>query len=113
MLDGTVDEAGTAVLRVEAVHMLSGVQLRYPPGYAVRVTARVMTTIKVPKELRERVAVGAAEQGLTAAELIASLLDERERQARFRSVRACYATTDEGYAAETAEWDALAGEVPE
>lgn len=69
-----------------------------------------MTTIKVPKSLRERIAREAAGEGLTAAGLIAEALDERDRRARFRAVRRAYATVDASYVEETGHWDALAGD---
>jgi hypothetical protein len=70
-----------------------------------------MTTIKVSKHLRERLSRNAGQAGLTAAALISELLDERERQARFEAVRRAYeASNDDVYAAETQEWDSLAGD---
>lgn len=68
------------------------------------------TTIKVPKDLRERIARDAAAQGLTAAALLTRLLDERDRTGRLAAVRAAYAQGDPSYAAETERWDALAGD---
>lgn len=68
------------------------------------------TTIKVPKELRERIARAAAEHGLTAAELIAGLLDTDDRRARFEAVRRAYAAPDDAYRAETEQWESLAGD---
>jgi macrodomain Ter protein organizer (MatP/YcbG family) len=70
-----------------------------------------MTTIKVSKHLRERLSRNAGRAGLTAAALISELLDERERQARFEAVRRAYEdSADDAYAAETQEWDSLAGD---
>lgn len=68
------------------------------------------TTIKVPRSLRERVSREAAEAGLTAAGLIAALLDEHDRQARFAAVREAHARPDVSYAAETAAWDIVVDE---
>lgn len=68
------------------------------------------TTIKVQKSLRERISRVAAAEGRTAAGLISRLLDEHERQAKFASVRSAYATIDEAYVHESAEWDGLAGD---
>lgn len=68
------------------------------------------TTIKVSQELRDRIARQAADRGLTAAELLAQLLDERDRQARLEAVRAAYLTPDASYAAEVAAWDAVAAD---
>ena len=79
-------------------------------GMLTRMTVEPMTTIKVPKDLRVRIAREAAEQGVTAARLISGLLDEHERRARFRAVGRAYATVDSGYAAETEHWDTLAGD---
>ena len=74
-------------------------------------TSEPMTTIKVPKHLRERLSRHAGRAGLTAAALISDLLDERERQARFEAVRHAFeASADDAYAAETQEWDSLAGD---
>jgi hypothetical protein len=66
-----------------------------------------VTTIKVPKTLRERISREAAQQGLTAAGLISELLDEHERQARFRAVRRAYENPDSDYLEETEVWDTL------
>lgn len=74
------------------------------------VTVESMTTIKIPKQLRERVARDAAEQGLTAAGFIATLIDDYERRRRFDAVRRAYASTDPSYVDETKAWDALAGD---
>lgn len=72
--------------------------------------AEPVTTIKVPRSLRERIARDAAEQGLTAAALLVSLLDTHERQARFRAVRDAYARPDAGYDQENQTWDAVVGD---
>jgi hypothetical protein len=69
-----------------------------------------MTTIKVPKQLRQRVADGAAREGLTAADLISTLLDEYERRRRFDAVRQAYAADDPTYIEETEVWDAAIGD---
>ena len=68
----------------------------------------VLTTIKVPKSLRERIAVRAREQRMTAAEVVAELLDEADRRSRFAAVREAYATPDPSYREETEAWDSLA-----
>lgn len=67
-----------------------------------------LTTIKVPKDLRERIAARAGQQRMTAAEVIAALLDEADRRARFDAVRAAYAREDPSYLEETEAWDSLA-----
>lgn len=69
--------------------------------------SELMTTIKVPKSLRERLARNAAREGQTAAALIAALLDEQDRRERFAAVREAYAGTDASYLQETKEWEAL------
>jgi predicted transcriptional regulator len=73
-------------------------------------TAEQLTTIKVSKDLRERISRDAAAQGTTAAGLISSLLDEHEKRARLAAVRRAYATADDGYLAEFEQWDELAGD---
>jgi hypothetical protein len=73
-------------------------------------TAESMTTIKIPKQLRARVAEGAAREGVTAAALIATLLDEYERRLRFEAVRQAYADVDQSYVDETRAWDAVVGD---
>lgn len=67
-----------------------------------------MTTIKVPRQLRERIAREAADFGGTAAELVTELLDEHDRRARFDAVRQAYVSNDSTYADETEDWDTLA-----
>lgn len=67
-----------------------------------------VTTIKVPRQLRERIATRAVRQRMTAAEVIAELLDEADRRARFDAVREAYAATDTSYREETEAWDSLA-----
>jgi hypothetical protein len=69
-----------------------------------------ITTIKVPKELRERISREAAREGLTAAGFISALLADYQQQARFQAVRDAYATSDPTYTTETGEWDSLAGD---
>jgi len=73
-------------------------------------TAGQNTTIKVPKELRQRISCEAAAQGTTAAGLISSLLDDHEKRARLRAVGRAYAHADDSYVAEVAQWDLLAGD---
>jgi hypothetical protein len=67
-----------------------------------------VTTIKVPRSLRERIAARAGRQRMTAAEVIAELLDDADRRARFEAVREAYASTDASYREETEAWDSLA-----
>ena len=67
-----------------------------------------MTTVKVSKPLRQRISRHAAREGLTSADLIARLLDVRERELRFKAVRDAYAKPDSRYETETEAWDSLA-----
>ena len=66
-----------------------------------------VTTIKVPRALRERISQGAARRGVSAASLIGELLDRYEREQRLAAVGDAYAATgaEAGYVAETAAWD--------
>jgi len=66
-----------------------------------------VTTIKVPTELRDRLARHAAREGHTAASLIATLLDDLDRHRRFAAVRDAYAQADGAYRSEVDEWDRL------
>ena len=67
-----------------------------------------VTTIKVPRRLRERIAARAGQQRMTAAEVISELLDDAERRARFAAVREAYEVSDASYRQETEAWDSLA-----
>ena len=67
-----------------------------------------LTTVKLPKSLRERLAARARQQRMTAAEVVAELLDEADRRARFDAVREAYAHADASYLEETEAWDSLA-----
>jgi len=68
-----------------------------------------MTTIKVPKPLRQRIASAAASEGVTAAAFLAGLLDRYERDQRFAHVRRAYAGEVDGdYAELTEAWDRAA-----
>jgi len=68
-----------------------------------------VTTIKVPRALRERISQGASQRGVTAATLIGELLDRYERDRRLDAVGRAYAThPDDGYLEETAAWDEAA-----
>jgi len=65
-----------------------------------------LTTIKVPRALRERISRDAARRGITAASLIGDLLDGHEREQRLAAVGKAYATTpDASYVEETEAWD--------
>jgi len=65
-----------------------------------------VTTIKVPRALRERISHEASQRGVTAASLIGELLDRYEREQRIAAVGEAYtAGTDAGYAEDLAAWD--------
>jgi hypothetical protein len=72
--------------------------------------AESLTTIVVPERLGERLGALAEQQRSTAAEVIAALLDDADRRARFDAVRTAYAADDASYAAESETWDAWAGD---
>jgi hypothetical protein len=67
-----------------------------------------VTTIEVPRSLRERITARAGQRRMTDAEVIAELLDEADRRARFEAVRQTYARTDASYRDEIEAWDSLA-----
>lgn len=65
-----------------------------------------VTTIKVPVEVRDRVAARARRDGTTAAAVISSLLDAAERAERMREVASAYeGGADDDYTAELALWE--------
>jgi len=66
-----------------------------------------MTTIKVPKDLREAVMQSARAEGLTAADFLRRLIEEHARRQRFAAVRLAYAGSarDRDYDEITAAWD--------
>ena len=66
-----------------------------------------VTTIKVPRALRERISQAAARRGVSAASLIGELLDRYEREQRLAAVGAAYtaARAESGHADERAAWD--------
>jgi len=66
-----------------------------------------MTTIKVPKDLRETVMRSARAEGLTAAEFLQRLTEEHARHQRFAAVRHAYigGGRDRDYDEITATWD--------
>lgn len=68
-----------------------------------------MTTIKVPSELRDRIASDAQAHGMTAAAVVAQALDARDREQRWAAVGAAFAelATDDPYWAEFGEWESL------
>jgi hypothetical protein len=66
-----------------------------------------MTTIKVPKDLREAVMQSARAEGLTAAEFLRRLIEEHARRQRFAAVRHAYTDSgrDRDYDEIAAAWD--------
>jgi hypothetical protein len=70
-----------------------------------------VTTIKVPRALRERISSHASQRGVAAASLIGELLDRYEREQRFAAVGEAYATgPDAGYADDVAAWDEVSAD---
>ncbi|MCU1480008.1 MAG: hypothetical protein JWQ19_794 [Subtercola sp.] len=65
----------------------------------------MVTTIKVPAELRDRINRDAKERGVTAAGLIEGLLDGYERRRRMESFGRAFRSADENYWDEFREWD--------
>ena len=70
----------------------------------------MMTTIKISRELRDRISHDAAAAGTTAAGLISLLLDSYEREQRLAAVGRAYAQPDASYTEETAAWDLVDAE---
>ncbi len=68
-----------------------------------------VTTVKVPRSLRERIARNAAATGQSAAAFLADAVDRWERDQRLAAVRAAYSgSTDSDYRAEINAWDQTA-----
>ena len=66
----------------------------------------MMTTIKVPVELRDRINRDAQEQGVSAAGLIEKLLDGYERRRRMEAFGRAFRGADrKAYRDEFREWD--------
>ena len=69
-----------------------------------------VTTIKVSKELRDRLMTHARAQGLTLAQFIEQVLVERQRAQLFEGMREAFSRTSHEewtqYLAELREWDA-------
>jgi hypothetical protein len=81
---------------------------RYDDCVATETNAKApLTTIKVPQPLRQRIAGGAAEEGVSAAVFLSRLVDRYERDGRFARVRRAYAGSDgdSDYAELTQAWD--------
>lgn len=64
-----------------------------------------MTTIKIPSELRDRINRDARAQGMTAAGLIARLLDADERRQRMEAFGRAMRGADVTYWDELRSWD--------
>lgn len=70
-----------------------------------------VTTIKVPRALRDRIAAGAASEGVTAAAFLTELLARHDRDDRLAAVgRAYRAERDADYERLTEEWDEADGD---
>jgi hypothetical protein len=70
-----------------------------------------VTTIKVSKPLRLRIAGDAASEGVSAAAFLERLVDRYEREQRLLAVGRVYRTgVDQDYVAETDAWDAAASD---
>lgn len=69
-----------------------------------------VTTIKVSKALRSRIAAEAADEGLTAQAFLQSLIDTHERNKRLAAVAAAYRESSdedlESWREETEDWAA-------
>jgi hypothetical protein len=70
-----------------------------------------VTTIKVPKALRDRIAADAADEGLTAPAFLQSLIEIHERNKRLAAVAAAYRESSdedlESWREETNDWAAV------
>ena len=65
-----------------------------------------VTTVKVPRSLRERIARNAAASGQTAAAFLSDAVDRWERDQRLAAVGEAYAGSADGaYLAEVNAWD--------
>ncbi len=69
-----------------------------------------VTTVKVPRSLRVRIARGASATGQTAAGFLATVVDRWEREQRLVAVRRAYDGRDQAYRDETEVWDAASGD---
>lgn len=70
----------------------------------------VMTTIKVPVELRDRINQDARARGVTAAGFIERLLDGYERRERMEAFGRAFKGADAGYWDEFRLWDVTLGD---
>ena len=69
-----------------------------------------VTTVKVPRSLRERIRRDAAAAGQTAAGFLTVAVDRWEREQRLAAVRRAYDTADQDYRDETAAWESAAAD---
>lgn len=69
-----------------------------------------MTTVKVPRSLRARIARDAAASGQTAAGFLAIVVNDWERAQRLAEVRRAYESRDQDYRDETEAWDTASGD---
>lgn len=72
-----------------------------------------VTTVKVPRSLRARIARDAAATGQTAAGFLTTVVDRWERELRLAGVRRAYDGRDPSYEDETRAWDATTGDGPD
>ncbi len=70
----------------------------------------MMTTIKVPVELRDRINRDAKERDVTAAGLIEQLLDGYERRRRVEAFGRAFRGADQEYRDEFRDWDVALGD---
>ena len=66
-----------------------------------------MTTLKIRKSTRDTFNEAARRAGLTADAYLSRLLDDESWRARMEQAKSAMSNPDDGYPAETAEWDAL------
>jgi hypothetical protein len=69
-----------------------------------------VTTVKVPRSLRMRIARDARANGQTAAGFLATVIDRWEREQRMAQVRRAYEGSDQAYRDETEAWDVAGGD---
>lgn len=76
-----------------------------------------VTTIKVSKTLRDRIAADAADEGLTAQSFLQSLIDAHERNKRLAAVAAAYRESSdddlESWREETEDWATVDADGPD
>lgn len=80
---------------------------RYTSTYT---PAMGMTTIKVPKKLRDRINLDAKERKISAAQVIEELLDARDRARRMAAFGRAFQAADEEYWVESKEWESASVE---